>query len=104
MVLKLPLFPVVRVIAFAQGAPVVPPPLNVAVTDRAAVMVRVQVVAVPEHEPPQPPNVKPLAGVAVSVTEVPDEYVAEQVEPQLMPPVLEVIVPLPVPDFATVRP
>jgi hypothetical protein len=38
--------------------------LNVAVTDRAAVMERVHV-PVPLHEPLHPANVEPLAGVAV---------------------------------------
>ncbi len=41
--------------------------------------------------------------MAVRVTVVPLASVAEQVEPQLMPPVLEVTVPVPVPDRATVR-
>jgi hypothetical protein len=45
--------------------------LNAAVTARAAVIDTVQVVAVPVQAPLQPPNVDPLAAVAVSVTEVP---------------------------------
>ena len=44
---------------------------NPAVTDLAAVIDRVQVVAVPEHEPDHPVKIEPSAGVAVSVTEVP---------------------------------
>jgi hypothetical protein len=44
---------------------------NVAVTDRAVVIDRVQVVAVPEHEPAQPVKIEPAAGVAVSVTDEP---------------------------------
>lgn len=45
--------------------------LNAAVTERAADIETTQVVAVPLHAPLQPPNVEPLAAVAVSVTEVP---------------------------------
>jgi hypothetical protein len=45
--------------------------LNVAVTERAAVIDTVHEVAVPLHAPLQPPNVEPLAAAAVSVTEVP---------------------------------
>ena len=40
---------------------------NVAVTDLAALMVTEQV-PVPEHAPPQPVKVEPLAGLAVRVT------------------------------------
>lgn len=46
--------------------------VNVAVTERAAVMDTAQV-EVPVHAPLQPVNVDPLAGAAVSVTEVPLE-------------------------------
>ena len=42
-----------------------------AVTDLAAVIDNVQVVAAPEHEPDHPVNTEPSAGVAVNVTEVP---------------------------------
>ncbi len=44
--------------------------LNVAVTERAAVIDTVQA-PVPEHAPLQPANVEPLAAAAVSVTDVP---------------------------------
>jgi hypothetical protein len=64
--------------------------------------VRVQVAEVPEHEPDHPEKVEPVAGVAVKVTDVPETRDAEQTEPQEMPPVLEVTVPEPVPDSATV--
>jgi hypothetical protein len=47
------------------------PPVNVAVTAFDALKVTVQVGVVPvQVPPPQPANVAPLAGVAVSVTEV----------------------------------
>src|SRR5512138_3837143 len=96
--------PLVIVGAFPQpGLPtVVPPPVNVAVTDRAAVMVTMQL-PVPVHASLQPANVEPDAAAAVRVTVVPLVMFAEQVDPQLMPPALEVTVPLPVPLLVTVR-
>ena len=51
-----------------------PPPPDVekvAVTDFAAVMVKVQV-PVPEHAPDQPEKVYPLFAEAVKVTDVPE--------------------------------
>jgi hypothetical protein len=42
--------------------------VNVAVTLFADVTATVQVVAMPLHAPPQPPNTEPVSGVAVSVT------------------------------------
>ena len=45
--------------------------LKVAVTDRAALIVTGHVGLVPVQLPPQPPNVDPLAAVAVSVTLAP---------------------------------
>jgi len=68
-------------------------------------MVRVQVV-VPVQSPPQPVNfVYPaaVAGVAVSVTEVPLVYVALHVPGQLMPAGLLVTVPPPWGDTVTER-
>ena len=52
--------------------PPVPPPLvlNVAVTEREAVMASTQL-PVPEHEPLHPANVEPLAAAGVSVTDAP---------------------------------
>jgi hypothetical protein len=73
-----------------------------AVTLLATSMVTVQP-AVPLQAPDHPANVLPLAGAAVRVTEEPEENEAEQVEPQLIPPVVDVTVPLPVPDLATER-
>lgn len=77
--------------------------LNVAVTDCAWLIETVQVAAVPEHAPPQPANVEPEAGAAVSVTLVPLSYSAEQVDPQSTPAGEEVTVPEPVPALVTER-
>jgi hypothetical protein len=73
--------------------------LKAAVTDRAAVIVTTQGELV--QAPPKPANVEPLAAVAVSVTIVPLATLAEQVVPQLIGP--PATVPLPVPDFVTLR-
>ena len=76
--------------------------MNVAVTDRSALIVTVQV-PVPEQPPPlQPVNAEPAAGVAVSVTTVPSLNDAAQVAPQLIPAGELVTVPEPVPVFVTV--
>jgi hypothetical protein len=56
----------------------------------------------PEHAPDQPENIDPLFAEATKVT-VPEAYLAEQVEPQLIPEGLLVIVPDPEPDFETVK-
>jgi hypothetical protein len=48
-------------------------------------------------------KVEPVTAAAVRVTEVLKSKLAEQVEPQLMPPLLLVIVPLPFPARTTVR-
>ena len=45
----------------------------------------VQVAKVPEHAPPHPEKAYPAAGVCVRVTDVPEEYDAVQVKPQLIP-------------------
>ena len=76
--------------------------LKVAVTLFAASIVTVQA-PVPLHAPLQPVNVLPVAGVAVSVTDVPVAMLAEQVVPQFMLFVADVTVPLPVPVLATER-
>ena len=54
----------------ARANVVVPMVLNVAVTARACVIDTAHV-PVPEHAPPQPPKVEPLAAAALSVTDVP---------------------------------
>jgi hypothetical protein len=59
-------------------------------------MVTVQVVAVPVHPFDQPVKLYPVSGLAVSVIEVADTKLAEQVAPQLMPAGALVIVPFPV--------
>lgn len=72
---------------------------NVAVTDCAWVIATVQVAAVPEQAPLQPEKVEPLAGAAVSVTDVPPSKFAEQVAPQSIPAGEEETAPDPVPAF-----
>src|SRR4051794_36687246 len=63
--------------------------VKVAETLLAAVIETEQVVAVPEHEPPQPANFAPADGAALSVTVEPvattTAHVVEPL-PQLMPP------------------
>src|SRR5437899_1262843 len=74
-----------------------------AVTVVLAVSVTLQV-PVPEQPPPlQPAKVEPVAGFAVSVTNVPLSNEAEQVTPQSIPGGLEVTVPLPEPSRVTER-
>jgi len=59
-------------------------------------------VPVPEHPPPdQPAKLEPAADDAVNVTCVPEAKLDEQVEPQLIPPGLEVTVPVPLPELDT---
>jgi hypothetical protein len=76
--------------------------LNVAVTERAAVIDTVHA-AVPVHAPLQPANVEPVAAAGVRVTDAPLVKLAVQVLPQLMPVGDDVTVPVPVPAFATLR-
>jgi hypothetical protein len=77
--------------------------VNAAVTEVAALTVTVQV-PVPVQPPPlQPVNVEPAAGVAVKVTAVPLVNAVEQVAPQEMPAGALVTLPLPVPEFVTLR-
>jgi hypothetical protein len=56
-------------------------------------------VPVPEHPAPDHPVKEPESGVAVRVTVVPSLYVAEQVDPQLIPTGELETVPVPAPDF-----
>jgi hypothetical protein len=88
-----------RVTVKVTGAGVV---LKVAVTAVAAFTVTVQP-AVPAQAPPQPTNVEPAAGVAVSVNGVPGVTVSVQSLPQLMPAGVLDTVPAPVPLRVTVR-
>lgn len=61
----------VNVVGLAQVPPVPPPlVLNVAVTERDAVIASTQL-PVPEHEPLHPAKADPLAAAADNVTEVP---------------------------------
>jgi hypothetical protein len=71
--------------------------VNVAVTDLALSMLRIQVGSVPEpaHSPPQLTKVAAPVGVAVRVTLVPVAKVASQVPGQLIAAGLLVTVPLP---------
>jgi hypothetical protein len=74
---------------------------KVAVTERAALIVTVQV-PVPVQAPLQPVKVESVVGAAVKVTTVPAVNEAEQVVPQEMPARLLVTVPLPAPALVTV--
>ena len=67
---------------------------KVAVTERAALMLTEQA-AVPLQAPLHPVKVFPAAGVAVSVTAVPELKLLLQVAPQLMPAGAEVTLPDP---------
>ena len=67
---------------------------NVAVTAEFAVRVMLHV-PVPVHEPLQPLNTDPLAGVAARVMLEPDEAATEHVAPQLIPAGVLVTVPVP---------
>jgi hypothetical protein len=74
----------------------------VAVTDVAALIVRLHV-PVPVQPPPlQPVKVEPAAGVAVKVTTVPLVKPVEHVAPQEIPAGALTTLPLPIPDCVTV--
>ena len=77
--------------------------LKVAVTTCAWFIVTAQVVAVPLHAPPHPPNVLPLPGVCVSVTCVLGTKLAVQVGGQEIPAGLLETLPEPSPVMFTVR-
>ena len=57
--------------------------------------------AVPEQDPLHPTNVDVLSGVAVSVTGVPTEKVAEHLEPHSIPCGALFTTPRPAPVFVT---
>ena len=77
--------------------------VKVAVTLAACVMLTTHA-PVPAHPPPaQPANADDAAGVAVSVTCVPDAYASVQSAPHVMPAGADVTVPVPVPASATVN-
>ncbi len=77
--------------------------MNVALTVVFVVITTMQVVPLLLVQPLQPAKVEPPDVVAVSVTVALLAKLPEQVEPQLMPPVSEVTVPVPVPALETVR-
>ena len=70
--------------------------LNVAVTEALAVRATLHA-PVPLQPPDHPANADPAAGAALSDTAVPLAKLALQVEPQLMPAGLLVMVPAPAP-------
>jgi hypothetical protein len=76
--------------------------LKIAVTLLAWVMVT-RHVPVPLQAPVQPVKAERYPGVAVRVTSEPYPKLALHVLPQLMPLGLLVTVPVPVPDFETVK-
>jgi hypothetical protein len=77
--------------------------VNVAVTVRLALPVRIHG-RVPAHPPPLHPSKRdPEPGVAVSVTTVAPGKDSVQSLPQLIPAGALLIVPVPVPDLFTVR-
>jgi hypothetical protein len=78
--------------------------MNVAVTFFAASIVTTQVSDAFVQAPVQPANVDPLAGVAVSVTDVPLLNEVVHAAPQSIPAGALVTVPLPVPTLVTVSP
>src|SRR5512147_977779 len=70
-------------------------PAKVAVTERAALIVTVQLGTVPEQAPPHDCRLWPLAASAVSVTTVPGSKSSPQSVPQRIPPGADVTIPNP---------
>jgi hypothetical protein len=79
----------------------VTPAAKIAVTLFAVLIVTEQEALLPLHAPPQPENVDPEVGAAVSVTLDPPEKDALHVVPQFSPVGADITVPLPVPDLLT---
>ena len=75
--------------------------VNVAVTERSPRTGTVQVLALPEHAPPQPVNEEPLLAAAVNSSGVESRKPEEQVPPQSIPEGFDVTVPEPVPSVLT---
>lgn len=76
--------------------------VKVAFTVLATYMLTVVEVDVPVAPPDHPAKIEPEAGVAVSVTLVPDVKLALHAVPQEIPPELLATVPVPVPALVTV--
>src|SRR5438270_7273854 len=76
--------------------------LKVAVTDRDAFMVTVQVSPETPSQPLQPPKVDPPLALARNVTRLNSSHGPAHDAPQRMPPSTEVTVPVPVPPLLTV--
>src|SRR6185295_17828900 len=77
-------------------------PAKAASTERASLMVTVQLPVPLQPDPLQPANVEPAAGCAVSVTTVPLSKLAVQAPPQEMPAGALLTVPVPPPERVTV--
>jgi hypothetical protein len=97
-------------LTFSVSVVVLPPgvtaAVKVAVTFRAALIVSVHVLVVPEHAPLQPSNVEPEPAAAVSVTFEPTARFAVQTvapPPQLIPPPVTVPFPVTLTDNGTVE-
>ena len=86
----------VRVYGFVDEA-------KLAVTGVFVFIVRTHCPFPVQTPPDHPVNSEPVFGDAVSVMIAPALYVSEQSEPQLIPKGEDVVVPVPVPDFATDR-
>jgi hypothetical protein len=77
--------------------------LNVAIILLFEFIVIITVVSIPVASPDHPPNSDDESDVAVNVTLVPYANWYEHVDPQLIPAGLDMIVPVPAPEFVTVR-
>src|SRR5438876_8341271 len=77
--------------------------LKVAVTDRDAFMVTVQVSPETPSQPLQPPKVDPRSEEHTSELQSPAQLVCRLLPEKKMPPSAEVTVPVPVPPLLTCR-